>query len=430
MSPDRYRSYLLGMLLVVLAFNLVDRLALGLVLQSIKTDLALTDTELGLLSGLAFALFYSVMGIPIARWADRGDRVLIISMTIAIWSVMVILSGFAVTFWQLLAIRIGVAIGEAGCVPPAYSLIGDYFTREERPRAVAIYMLGGPLSVLIGFCMAGWINQAYGWRITFMVLGVPGLVLAALTRFTLREQRRARSASIAPDQANGWTVFTTLWRNATYRHLLLCFSVSSFFSSGIVQWQATFFIRSYGLSTGTLGIWLAVIYGLGGALGTYWGGAWAACYAKDNEPLQLKAMAWAFCAFSAISILIYLCHNAYVGFALMGVAMIGGTSINGPLFATIQTLVPAHLRAISIAIIYLFSNFIGLGLGPLAAGALSDAIRSVAGEESLRYALLILSPGYVWAAWHLWRASRTVARDVQRAQMLEPVPMTHLAIST
>src|SRR5688500_3715382 len=180
MTESRYKQYLLAVLLVVLASNYVDRLALGLLLQDIKVDLSLSDTQLGLLSGIAFALFYSVMGIPIARWADCGNRVTIITLTTALWSAAVALCGLAGSFGQLMLIRIGVAVGEAGCIPPAHSLIADYFTRAERPRAVSIYMLGASFAVVIGYFGAGWLNEFYGWRVTFMLLGLPGLVLAAL----------------------------------------------------------------------------------------------------------------------------------------------------------------------------------------------------------------------------------------------------------
>jgi MFS family permease len=423
MATTRYRNYLLTILLVVLAFNYMDRLALGLVLQDIKADLALSDTQLGLLSGIAFALFYSLMGIPIARWADRGNRVTIISVTAALWSIMVALCGTATSFVQLLLIRVGVAVGEAGCIPPAQSLIADYFARAERPRAFAIYMLGAPLSMVIGYFLAGWLNELYGWRATFMILGLPGLGLSVLTWFTLKEPRGgksgmvSRTAELSPAQPSMKEVCVTLWANRTFRHLLFCFSVMSFFGYGILQWQPAFFIRSFGLQTGELGTWFAVIYGLGGLLGTCWGGEWASRRAAHNEGLQLKVMAVAYCIFAVISALIYLSSNHYVAFALMALAAVGGATATGPLFATIQTLVPPRMRAVSIATIYLFANLIGMGLGPLAAGALSDALRPQFGEESLRYALLTLCPGYLWGGWHLWRGSRTIAHDLQAAQV-------------
>lgn len=425
-QDSAYRSWLLTLLLIILAFNYVDRLALGVVLQDIKSDLALSDTQLGLLSGIAFALFYSVMGIPIARWADRGNRIVIISLTTALWSVALALCGMTGNFLQLMLIRIGVAVGEAGCVPPAHSLIADHFDRAERPRAVARYMLGGPLSVVVGYFLAGWLNEFYGWRATFVLLGVPGLALAALAWFTLREPRRSvpramdmqatRAAQEPVQPPSMGQVCVTLWSNVTFRHLLLCFSVLYFFNYGILQWQPAFFVRSYGLQTGELGTWFAVIHGVGGIVGTVAGGELAVRYATHNERLQLKGMALAYLGFGAVLAGVFATSNLHTAFGLMALSVTGIYAINGPLFATIQTLVPERMRAMSIALIYLFANLIGLGLGPLAAGALSDALRPWWGEESLRYALLALCPGYLWAAWHLWRGSKTVTRDLEAAQ--------------
>jgi MFS transporter, Spinster family, sphingosine-1-phosphate transporter len=427
---SNYKNYLLTLLLLILASNYVDRLALGLLLQDIKVDLQLSDTQLGLLSGIAFALFYSVMGIPLARWADRGNRVTIITVTAAIWSAAVALCGVAESFLQLLLIRIGVAVGEAGCVPPAHSLIADHFDRAERPRAVARYMLGGPLSVVIGYFLAGWLNELYGWRVTFAMLGLPGLALACVAWMTLREPRQQKtpigaefgsvaarksdqnilSSPVAPPSVKD--VGKTLWANMTFRHLVLAFSILFFFNYGVLSWKPAFFMRSHGLQSGELGTWFAAISGLGGFLGTYWGGELASRLAANNERLQLRAMAVLICGFAAISSLIYLSPNHYLAFGFMGVATVAGAMLNGPLFATIQTLVPQHLRATSIAFTYLLANLIGMGLGPLAAGALSDAFRPALGEESLRYVLLALCPGYLWCAWHLWQASQTVTRDL------------------
>jgi MFS transporter, Spinster family, sphingosine-1-phosphate transporter len=441
MKEASYKRYLLALLLVILAFNYVDRLALGLMLQSIRAELALTDTQLGLLGGLAFAAFYSVMGIPIARWADRGNRVAIIAITTALWSVAVAASGLAASFLILLLIRVGVAVGEAGCIPPALSLIADQFNRAERPRAVARYMLGWPLSLIVGYFVAGWLNDAYGWRVTFMLLGLPGLILAPLTWLTLREPRRrvhpigfapaiAPASEGAPAQTSQNRSQPTLkdalrhlWVRKTFRHLLFAFSIAYFFGYGILQWQPAFFIRSFGLETGSLGTWLALIGGGGGLLGIYLGGELAARRAAGNERLQLKATAVAYGGFALLSFLLYLSPNVHVAFALLALATIGLNASNGPLFATIQSAVPEHLRASATAVIFLFANLIGMGLGPLAAGALSDALAPYFAHESLRYALVILSPGYLWGAWHLWQASRTVTRDVDVTRLAgESVP--------
>lgn len=428
-TKGRYQRYLLAILLLIQAANGIDGLTLGLVLQYIKADLHLTDTQLGFLGGIAFALFYSVMGIPIARWADRGNRVTIIAVTTAFWSIAVAFCGMAASFMQLLLIRVLVAVGEAGCVPAAQSLIADYFGRAGRPRALATYMLGQSLSVAIGYGVAGWLNQFYGWRITFIVIGAPGLLLAVLAALALREPRRApeRVKLLGEQSATSPTpghiasmgaeplrlVLATLWRQATFRHLLASFSVFYFFSCGIQQWQPAFFIRSYGLKTGTLGNAFALVYGLASLVGTYGGGVLATRYAGNNERLQLRGLGISFFFFAIFSALVYVAPNAWLAFCSLAIATAAGATGNGPIFATIQTLVPSRMRATAIAFVYLCGNLIGLGLGPLAAGMLSDALHPYAGEESIRYSLLLLCPGYAWGAWHVWRASRTVVSDLQ-----------------
>lgn len=433
MSEISRRNGALAVLLIISAFNWVDRLALGLLLQEIKIDLVLSDTQLGLLTGIAFAIFYSLMGIPIGRWADRGNRVTIIVLTTALWSIGVALCATAQSFLQLLLIRVCVAIGEAGCVPPAHSLLSDYFGRAERPRAFAIYMLGIPIGMIIGYFPGGWLNELFGWRTTFVFLGLPGLGLATLAWLTLcepRVQRVADARAIADTEGISKSteapilpspgvreVLATLWANRTFRHLLLCLSVSSFFGYGIVQWEPAFFIRSYSLETGRVGTLFAGIYGLGGLLGTYLGGFLASRYAARNERLQLKVMAFAYASFGAFTAGIFLSPNEYLAFEFLALAALGGFMVNGPVFAMIQTLVPERMRAIAIALILLFANLIGLGLGPLAVGILSDTFRPWAGEESLRYALLILSPGYLWAGWHAWLGAHHLT-EVQKPALI------------
>jgi MFS family permease len=436
MNVSPYRHYMIALLAIIYASNNVDRLALGIVLPDIKAELHMSDTQLGFLTGIAFALFYTVMGLPIARWADHGNRVKIISLAIGLWSAMVALCGLATTFLQLLLIRVGAGIGEAGCVPPAHSLIADYFNRAERPRAMARFMLGGPLAVVIGYFGAGWLNQFYGWRMTFVILGLPGLVLALLAWMTLREPREksgdrvpppgladtrpapaSEGSSMRPSLA---TVASTLWTMSTFRHLAVAFAVLSLFSTGIGQWKPSFFIRSFGLQSGEVGTWLALIYGAGGIAGAYWGGEFAARRAANNERLQLRSTAVFYSCFAVISTLIYLSPNHYIAFALMALGAIGAAAVVGPLFGTIQTLVPPEMRACSVALIFLVANLIGMGLGPLVAGVLSDALQATLKEDSLRVSLLALSPGYLWVGWHLWRASETVSADLAEARAREP----------
>jgi MFS transporter, Spinster family, sphingosine-1-phosphate transporter len=432
MVARAYKQYLLVVLLIILASNYVDRLALGLLLQEIKTDLALTDTQLGFLSGIAFALFYAVMGIPIARWADRGNRVTIIASSAALWGIAVSLCGVATSFIQLLLIRVVIGIGEAGCKPPALSLISDYFSRAERPKAVSRYMLGYPLALVIGYLSAGWLNELYGWRVTFIILGVPGVLLSLLAGLTLREPRRhadvaaslaiSQTATASAPQDDLKTTISALWCNRAFRHVAVCFSLVSFFSYGITLWLPGFFVRSHGFSTGELGTWLAVAYGVGGGLGTVLGGLLATRYMANNEGLQLKYIALLYAVLAVLKACVYIAPDRYSAFAIFTMTVIGGAMGNGPIYAATQTLVPAQMRAMSIAVVLFFANLLGAGFGPLVVGLLSDVLRPMVGEESLRYGLLVLCPGYLWAARHAWMAGQVVLREATR-----PAGHEHLA---
>jgi MFS family permease len=340
------------------------------------------------------------------------------------------LCGLVANFTQLMLVRVAVAVGESGGgMPTGLSLIADYFTRAERPRAVALYMLGGPLSSIIGYLVAGWLNELYGWRATFIILGLPGLALAALVRFTLREPRLEKSpvttsVSAAPESESKSAgepslkeVCRTLWNCTTFRHLFCSFLVFSFFSNGAGQWDPTFLIRSYGFKTGELGAWLTVIYGLGGLVGTWLGGVLATRYAANNERLQLQAVAWISGGYGLLSIFFYLTTHKYVALAILVVSSVGGYLQFGPLYATLQTLVPERMRATSIALLCLFANLTGMGLGPLMVGIVSDAFRSWAGEESLRWALLLLCPLCFLGVWYVIRSSRSVTRDLAAVQV-------------
>jgi MFS transporter, Spinster family, sphingosine-1-phosphate transporter len=325
---------------------------------------------------------------------------------------MVALCGTAASFMHLLLIRVGVAVGEAGCFPPANSLIADYFTRAERPRAVGIYTLGAPLSLVLGYFVAGWLNEFYGWRITFMLLGLPGVALAALAWLTLREPRRTTAPLPRAGQPRVKEVLVTLWANTTFRRLLICIAISNFFMYGLLQWLPAFFMRSYRMQSGEIGSWFAISFGAAALLGNYWGGTLATRYAANDEQRQLRAMALLYALNGLLSAGVYLAVNPYWAFLSLGLSGMALAATNGPLFATIQTLMPPQMRALSVAIVQLFANLIGLGLGPLAAGGLSDLLRPWLGEESLRYALLTLCPGFLLCVWYMWRASQTVTRDV------------------
>jgi MFS family permease len=431
----RHRNYVLAVLFVVTVFSSIDGFALGLVLQDIKRDLSLTDTQLGLLTGIAFGLFYSVAGIAIARWADRGDRVAIVSIAAATWSVLVAACGMARSFVQLFLIRVGIGIGEAGCLPASQSLIADYFSRAERPRAIGSYLLGAGLNAVVGYGLAGWLNQRYGWRVMFMVLGLPGLAVAFVAWFTLREPRfEGVHEGVRPGRfrlprrsllgiAAGSSVAVrlsdaaaTLWCNSTLRHLVFFWAVWAFVGASSWQWLPTFFVRSHRLNIEELGTSLAVVFGLSTPIGIYLGGVFASRYVANNETLLFRIAALVSCGVAALEAATYLVHSSYLAFGLLGLSAAVGGMLIAPFWATIQTLVAENIRAAVTAILLLIGNLIGSGLGSLATGALSDALRARFGEDSLRYVLLALSLCLLWAAWYLWQASRSIARDLAAAQ--------------
>jgi MFS transporter, Spinster family, sphingosine-1-phosphate transporter len=413
------KNYVLYVLLAVLVVNSADRLVFGVVLQDIKVELGLSDTQLGLLTGIAFSFFYATMGIPLARLADRGNRVSVIAACTILWSVAVGLCGLARNFMQLMVMRMGVAVGEAGCYAPSLSLISDHYSRAERPRAISRYMLAFPISVIVALPAAGWLNQLYGWRITFLVFAAPGLLLGPLAWLTLKDNRmRSASGSDEPEEDAPplRAVVPALWRNRTFRNLFLCFSVWGFFAQGISQWQPAFFLRSHHLSTGEMGTWLALVSGVGGLVGTILGGELAARFAADDERRQVLGLAAVYAALGLLFAGVYAATDYRVAFALIALCSLISGAGNGPLFGTIQSVVAPRMRAMAVAILYLFTNLIGLGLGPLAVGALSDRLRPALGDESLRLALLVFCPGYLWCAWHLLKASRTVVADVRSTE--------------
>lgn len=415
-----YRYYLLCVFAAIMAFNFADRLSLGIALQNIKADLTLSDTQLGLVTGLAFSTFYAILGIPIARWADRGNRVDILSLATLLWTIMVGLTGRVGGFAQLLAVRVGVGIGDAGTSPTANSLIPDYFSREERPRAAAIFSLSVPATMIIGYLLSGWLNQYLGWRRMFTAIAVPGLALAVLARFTLKEPRFAVTpgyshgtvTSREPPNPRMWDVLVALRAMTTFRHLLFCYAIMAIYGAGTMQWLPAFFIRSFGMKTAELGAWLTLATAPLTLVTTYAGGALASRYAGRNERFQFQVIAAVCLLIGADHVLTYLSPNRYYALLFVGLGTVT-YMINGPLLAAFQTLLPSRMRATGLAIVYLFTGLIGTGLGPLAAGSLSDALEPAFGHQSLRYALLALTPLCLWGAYHMWIASRTVGADLE-----------------
>ena len=409
------RNYVLGILVVVYVFNFVDRQILSILLEPIKLELELSDTQLGFLSGIAFAIFYATLGMPIARIADRTSRTGVITVCLSLWSLMTALCGLATNFIQILLARIGVAVGEAGGSPPAHSLISDYFPAETRATALSIYSLGIPIGTMFGLLIGGWINEFFGWRLAFMVVGIPGILLAIVFRLTVREPRRPEVSQAAANTSI-MEVARYLWRQKSFMHLSLGAALHAFVGYGLAIWNPSFFIRSHGLETGEIGTVLALLSGIVGGAGTFFGG-WIA------DRLASRDIRW-YMWIPLIGLVItvpflvvtYLATSHVAAFAFFAIPVFFGSFYLGPSFAATQGLVPPYMRAVAAAVLLFILNIIGLGLGPQIVGVLSDLLTPTFGAESLRYTLVITAVLNMVAAIHYWFASKTLADDFRRVE--------------
>ncbi len=419
LTPE-YRRYALLILVLVYTSSHVDRQILAILLEPIKHELALSDTQLGFLSGIAFAIFYATLGIPISMWADRGNRRNIIALALATWSGMTALCGMAANFWQLALARTGVGVGEAGSSPPSHSIIADMYPPAERATAMGIFALGVNLGLLIGFLVGGWINQWYGWRAAFYTVGAPGLVLAVVVWSTLREPPRgyAEGLQSARQEAPGLaTVFRFVWSTPSLRHLIAGTTLTSFVGYGVVLWLPTFLVRSHGMGSGQIGTTLAFFLGIIGGIGTYSGGVLADRLARRDIRWNVWLVGTVILVAMPFSFAFYLTKSTTLALTYFVIpALLGGMYI-GPSFAMNQGLVAVRMRSVASAVLLFILNIIGLGLGPQTVGIISDALHARYGAESLRYALLCLSFVNLWAALHYFLAGRTLRADLARAHI-------------
>ncbi len=406
------------MLTLVFTSSHVDRQIIGILLEPIKHDLGASDTQMGFLVGLTFAIFYATLGMPIAMWADRGNRRNIISLAVAIWSAMTVLCGLAGSFVHLALARIGVGVGEAGSNPPSHSMISDLFGLAERSAAMSVFAVGINVGLLIAYIGGGWMSQHWGWRTSFMVVGAPGLAIALLARFTLMEPvRGAADGAAGTAGAPGfWSVAGHIWRTPALRQCIIAGSLSSFVGYGMVLWLPAFFARSHDLSQTQVGLTLAVLMGVISGAGTFLSGRIADRLSRRDARWNLWIVALAAIAAYPFAVAALLAHDFVTAFALYCVpAFLGGFYL-GPTFSMIQGLAPVRMRAVTAAINLFVVNLIGLGAGPQLVGASSDALRPSYGIESLRYALVAFITLTLWAAVHYCLASRHLREGLAAAR--------------
>ena len=413
-QSNSIRNYVLGILVVVYTFNFIDRQILSILLESIKNDLNLSDTSLGLLSGFAFALFYATLGIPIAKYADFGNRRNLISLAIGIWSFMTALSGLAQNFFHLLIARIGVGVGEAGCSPPAHSMISDYFPANIRATALGIYSLGIPFGIMFGLFAGGWINEYFGWRIAFFVVGVPGILLAIIFRFTVQEPKRGQAEGRADTKDQPTIIETTkfLLSKKSFRHLAFGASLAAFVGYGAITWLPSFFQRSYGMQTGDVGWYLGLILGIPGGLGIFLGGYLSDYFGSKDVRWCLWIVALAMLITTPLYYMVYLSPTSNTSFLWLIVPIAFGNFYQATTFSQTQGIVELRMRSVAAAILLFIINIIGLGFGPQAVGILSDILSKNYGKESLRYSLMILTTLKLWCAYHYYLAGKYLKYDL------------------
>jgi len=396
----------------------MDRQVLILLQRDIAADLALSDTELGLLTGLAFALLYTILGLPLARYADNHNRKNLLAACLSIWSFMTVLSGFAQNFIQMILTRVGVSAGEAGGMPPSHSILSDYFPAKQRGTVFAIYNSGIYVGILMGFVLAGVIADSYGWRVAFYSLGAPGILLAIFLGYTIREPKRGRMDEASSSEAERSPVEVVRFLLSQKSFLFTClgagFMTYSLYSS--TNFCPLYLGRYFELDIKTIGYGLGFGTGFGGIIGTYMGGRIADKLGKKNRKWYLYVPMMAGLFSIAPALFRYWVEDAYYALYAVFPFVVISSTFFGPLYAVGQSLASPKMRALSTAIILFFINIIGLTCGPLAIGLISDYLAPEHGALSLRYAITINFIGLVIAPFFFWLASRYYEKDLEKLE--------------
>jgi len=413
-APSGHAYYVLAMLFLVLATSLIDRNILGILIEDIKADLKISDTQIGLLTGPAFALTNALAGIPLARLADRRSRVGIVAWGLLAWSVLTALQGVTRTFGGLLMTRVGVGIGEASTGPSAHSLISDYFPLRQRATAISIYAIGGHAGVALAFVVGGWLSDAYSWRTALVAVGLPGIALSLLFRFTVREPERG---AIEGHVDTGETIpFRDLVRvlggKSTFRHLSMALPLFVCASYVLNIWGPPFLIRVHGMTKTEIGLGFGLIVGIAGGLGSILGGVLADRLARRDRRWYAWLPAWATVAAIPFYLgFLFASDSSIALIFLIPTVLLNSTSV-APLWTANQTIAPLRTRATAYAIIHLGLSAVSGGLAPLAVGFLNDRLAPQLGAEAVRYSLLLVVLTNLWGAYHSAMAARRLPGDI------------------
>ena len=396
---------LLVLLTIAFALNLLDRHILSITLNDIGKEFNLSDLQLGSLSGLAFAVIFVALGFPVAKLSKIGNRKKLVVGAISIWSVMTALTATASNYLSLLLLRIGVGVGEAGFTPPAHAMIAASYPEERRGSALSFFSAGANVGLFLSFLVGGIVASLYGWRAAFLIAGLPGLVLASVIFFFLKEPLKDIAGKKSDNTSGSFrTAFKTLISQPGTRHAMIGAILTSMVGYGALTWIAAFLARSHGMSPAQAGIYLAVVIGIGGALGSYLGGVWSDRLGLKNPAWRLKFVCLVIVIAKPLSIAFYMIDNTTLALAVFVIPAITGTVFTGPMFAYLYARVKQAERPLVTAIMMFLLNLVGLGFGPVLVGAISDLFSNTLGDQSLRYALATIQIIGLWGAFHFWMA--------------------------
>ncbi len=406
-APAPRAGIVLFILLIAYIFNFLDRQILGILGPAIKADLHLTDTQFGAVGGLAFALLYSVLGVPLAYLADRTSRSGVVTAALTVWSAFTALSGTVSGFSQLFLYRLGVGVGEAGGVAPSYALIADHFPPERRARALAIFSLGIPIGLGGGAYIGAHLAERFGWRAAFLVMGIAGILLAPILKYFVRDLPRTAPADAAPLMQ----AFPMVARKPTFWLMAFASSASSLCGYGLALWVPSVMVRSFGLDIVSAGNFLASLLLLGGTAGVFAGGWFADRLGQSDRGwyARLPAIAWLITAPTFAAGL--MAPNLWIAWPLLLIPNALNILWLGPVVTAVQHLVPARMRSTASGSFLFINNLIGLGVGPLLMGRVSDSLKAAYGAESLRYAAVGCTVFYLLAALLMLFAVKRLRSD-------------------